>query len=128
MSSSTVTSTPAFNGDPFAIEVLRDRVQFDEELREAGSLVWLDEYQIWATGRYDVVNTIFRDRERFSSASGTGLLNIKKDKNWRRASVILDTDPPATPSSPRPSSSSARPRRTPLPSSADWNATSCVPS
>lgn len=128
MSSSTVTSTPAFNGDPFAIEVLRDRVQFDEELREAGSLVWLDEYQIWATGRYDVVNTIFRDHERFSSASGTGLLNIKKDKNWRRASVILDTDPPATPSSPRPSSSSARPRRTSLPSSADWNATSCVPS
>jgi hypothetical protein len=94
MTSIQSASRPIFTGDPFTGQVLRNRVQFDEDLREAGPIVWLEQYDVWATGRFDVVDAIFRDHSGFSSASGTGLLNIKKDKNWRKPSVILDTDPP----------------------------------
>ncbi|MEY4015012.1 MAG: hypothetical protein RIS46_8, partial [Actinomycetota bacterium] len=84
----------ALDIDPFSVEGLSNPMEVDRTIREAGDIVWLSKYGIWATGRYDVVESIFRDYETFESSSGTGLTNIKKQENWRKPSVILENDPP----------------------------------
>ena len=81
--------------DPFSLESLKDYHPIDEAVRETDELVWIERYGFWATGRYDVVESVFRDYERFASTSGTGLTNTKQAGNWRRASVLLENDPPS---------------------------------
>lgn len=85
---------PSLDIDPFSYESLSNPLEVDRAIREAGDIVWLKKYGIWATGRYDIVDAIFRDYETFESSSGTGLTNIKKETNWRKPSLILETDPP----------------------------------
>jgi cytochrome P450 len=85
---------PASDVDPFAVESLADPLPTDRRLREAGPLVWLTGYGLWATGRHAIVDRIFRDPETFESSAGTGLTNIKLQENWRRPSLILEADPP----------------------------------
>lgn len=91
---STAPTAPVLDGDPFAMETLADPVPFDTQVREAGPLVWLSRHDVLATGRHSQVDAIFRNWEIFSSAAGTGLINVKREANWRKPSVILDTDPP----------------------------------
>lgn len=80
--------------NPFSEESLADPFPIEEQIREAGPVVWLEPLQIWATGRYSLVQEIFLDHERFISSRGTGLTNTAKEKNWRKQSVILEQDPP----------------------------------
>lgn len=80
--------------DPFGREGLSNPGEIDRTIREAGDIVWLEPYELWATGRYEVVERIFRDYETFESSAGTGLTNTKKTENWRQPSVILENDPP----------------------------------
>lgn len=87
-------SFPTLDIDPFSFESLSNPLAVDEAIREAGDIVWLSKYGIWATGKYDIVDAIFRDYKTFESSSGTGLTNIKKETNWRKPSLILETDPP----------------------------------
>ncbi|NDK31265.1 cytochrome P450 [Nesterenkonia haasae] len=94
MTKSISPEVPTVNVDPFSRESLSNPQHVDRLIREAGEVVWLEEYGIWATGRHDVVERIFRDYENFESSAGTGLTNIKKEKNWRKPSVILENDPP----------------------------------
>ncbi|WP_258933487.1 hypothetical protein [Nesterenkonia pannonica] len=75
---------------------MADPEPLDRELREAGPVVWLEKYGIWATGRHSIAETIFRDPETFKSSSGTGLTNIQKQENWRKPSVILSLIRPIT--------------------------------
>jgi 4-methoxybenzoate monooxygenase (O-demethylating) len=89
-----LSNVPVLDVDPFSRHSLADPYPLDELIREAGPLVWLDKYGIWATGRYDVVERIFRDHETFESSAGTGLTNTKLEENWRKPSVILEADPP----------------------------------
>lgn len=86
---------PELDIDPFDPVALADPLATDTAIREAGSLVWLPRYGVYATGRYDVAREIFMDWERFSSAYGTGLTNIRRETPWRKPSVILEVDPPA---------------------------------
>ena len=85
---------PVLDVDPFSHEALIDGITIDRSVREAGPAVWIPKYQFWAVGGHDQVSSIFRDWERFSSASGTGLTNNKKTSPWRKPSVILEVDPP----------------------------------
>jgi hypothetical protein len=39
---------PVSAADPFADDFLRDPFAFHEELREAGPVVWLERYRVWA--------------------------------------------------------------------------------
>ncbi|WP_159500464.1 cytochrome P450 [Microbacterium sp. 18062] len=80
--------------DPFAVETLNDPEGFDEMIREAGEIVWVERHGFWLTGRYDVAEAVFRDYETFESSAGTGLTNTKRTENWRKPSVILENDPP----------------------------------
>jgi cytochrome P450 len=76
------------------METLAGPIPFDTQVREAGPVVWLSRYDVLATGRHSQVDAIFRNWEVFSSAAGTGLVNVTREANWRKPSVILDSDPP----------------------------------
>ncbi len=80
--------------DPFSPEGLNDPIRTDELIRETAELVWLPEHRAWFTGRYEVVEQVFRDYEAFESSAGTGVTNTKRAENWRKPSVILENDPP----------------------------------
>ncbi|MDQ0821439.1 cytochrome P450 [Arthrobacter sp. V4I6] len=81
--------------DPFSREGLTSPLTIDAAIRESAPVVWSEQYSVWFTGRYDVVDQVFRDYETFESSAGTGITNTKKTENWRKPSVILENDPPA---------------------------------
>jgi hypothetical protein len=80
--------------DPFADGFLRDPFAFHNELREAGPVVWLGHYGIWAMARHAEVHEALRDWETYSSAAGVGLSDFRKEKPWRPPSLLLEADPP----------------------------------
>jgi cytochrome P450 len=89
-----VSKTPTLDVDPFSMASLLDPIACDTAVREAAPAVWIPKYGFWAVGRHEHVAAIFNDWERFSSASGTGLTNTKKEVAWRKPSIILEVDPP----------------------------------
>jgi cytochrome P450 len=54
--------------DPFSPRSIEQAVAIDGAIREAAPLVWLEQYQMWASARHDVVKAILADWEGFSSA------------------------------------------------------------
>lgn len=93
-SSPSVTHEPCLDVDPFSIETLLDPLETDAAVRELAPAVWILKYGFWAVGRHADVSAIFGDWQRFSSASGTGLTNTRRETPWRKPSVILEVDPP----------------------------------
>lgn len=80
--------------DPFSDESLLNPYPNHERVRELGSVVWMDKYEVFATGRYAEVVQILKDPETFCSSAGAGLANIKKSANPRPRSLLLEADPP----------------------------------
>jgi 4-methoxybenzoate monooxygenase (O-demethylating) len=80
--------------DPFSRGYLDDPHPAQEALREAGPVVRLTCYNVWAAARYQEVFAILNDWQTFSSARGAGLTDFKKEKPWRLPSLVLETDPP----------------------------------
>ena len=91
----TPQGIPVITADPFSPENLTEPHILHEQLREAGPVVYLDQYKIWAMARYEQVNAALKDWETYSSASGAGLSNFRKEKPWRPPSLLLEADPPA---------------------------------
>jgi 4-methoxybenzoate monooxygenase (O-demethylating) len=85
---------PTSNLDPFSTAYLADPHPAQEALREAGPVVRLTRYNVWAVARYEQVFAILNDWRTFSSARGAGLTDFKKEKPWRLPSLVLETDPP----------------------------------
>lgn len=85
---------PVLGIDPFTAETLTDPSPFFETLREAGPVVRLDHYGIYATGRHAETAAVLSQWQRFTNTGGAGLADIRKPGNWRPASVILEVDPP----------------------------------
>jgi hypothetical protein len=81
--------------DPFSPEFLSSPYGFHEQLRNAGPVVWLSRYGIWAMARYEQVSAALNDWQTFCSRYGAGLTNFKTEEPWRRPSIILEADPPA---------------------------------
>lgn len=94
MSGTAVRAPCVIEIDPFAEATLRDPAMFDRAALAAGPVLYLPQYDLWALARHDLVKSAFTDWRRFSSASGTGLTNIRKAAVWRRPSLILENDPP----------------------------------
>ena len=84
----------ALDFDPFSAEAMADPDRYDTLVREAAPAVKLSKYGIWAVGGHADVHAVFSDWDNFSSASGTGLANIKRGEGWRTPSLVLENDPP----------------------------------
>jgi 4-methoxybenzoate monooxygenase (O-demethylating) len=80
--------------DPFADDFLAAPYPFYAELREAGPVVWLERYGLWACARHAEVQAALSDWETFSSAAGVGIDDFRRTKPWRPPSLILEADPP----------------------------------
>lgn len=85
---------PVFDDDPFGTDILTDPYPFHERLREAGPVVYLSRYQVYAMGRYDEVHASLSDWRTFVSSRGAGLSDFKNEKPWRPPSLLLESDPP----------------------------------
>lgn len=80
--------------DPFATEFLSEPYPYHRQLRDAGPVVYLQRYSIWALPRYTEVRAALEDWQTFCSSRGGGLTDFKKEKPWRPPSIILEADPP----------------------------------
>lgn len=93
----TAERTPALptNGtDPFAHDVLEDPLPLHAALRDAGPVVYLTRYGLYAFARYEQVHAALVDWQEFQSAAGVGLSNFRYEKPWRPPSLLLEADPP----------------------------------
>jgi cytochrome P450 len=74
--------------------VLEDPSAFHAALRDAGPVVHLNRYDVYATGRYEQVHAALTDWQTFQSAAGVGISNFRYEKPWRPPSLLLEADPP----------------------------------
>jgi len=88
------TTLPRNDADPFSHEVLEDPLPLHAELREAGPVVYLTTYDVYAFARYEQVHAALVDWQGFQSAAGVGLSNFRNEKPWRPPSLLLEADPP----------------------------------
>ena len=88
-------SAPALDVDPFSDAFLADPYPDHEVLREAGPVVWLNKYEVYASARHAEVQHALEDWRTFSSAAGVGLANTQKEEPFfRPPSLVLEADPP----------------------------------
>jgi 4-methoxybenzoate monooxygenase (O-demethylating) len=85
---------PVSDVDPFSLEFFEDPHRIHEELREAGPVVWLSRYGIYAVARYAEVHAVLNDWRTFCSSRGVGMSDFAKETPWRPPSLVLETDPP----------------------------------
>jgi cytochrome P450 len=90
-----LSDIPALDVDPFAIEFFENPYPAQQALREAGPVVHLDNWNVYAVARYAEVHAVLNDPLTFCSSRGVGLSDFAKEKPWRPPSLILEADPPA---------------------------------
>jgi cytochrome P450 len=88
------SAIPGNDADPFGHEVLEDPAPFHAALRDAGPVVHLTAYDVYAMGRYAHVRAALTDWQDFQSGAGVGLSNFRYEKPWRPPSLLLEADPP----------------------------------
>src|SRR5437763_5409807 len=89
------SQAPVLDVDPFDPDVLVDPYAFHQRMRDAGPVVFLERYGVWALARHAEVAQAMSDWETFSSAAGVGLADFRKEPPWRPPSLLLEADPPA---------------------------------
>src|SRR5258708_19924841 len=85
---------PSLDVDPFSMEFLENPHPSHELLREAGPVVRLDKWSVYAVARYAEVWAVLNDPQTFCSSRGVGLSDFALEKPWRPPSLILEADPP----------------------------------
>ncbi len=90
----TTSTVPVLNLDPFSDEFLSDPPRFHKVIRDAGPVVKLTKYNVWAMGRFQEVQACLKDWETFCSGRGVGLSDFAKEEPWRPPSLLLEADPP----------------------------------
>jgi 4-methoxybenzoate monooxygenase (O-demethylating) len=80
--------------DPFGEDNLTDPYPMHELLREAGPVVFLPRYRVWAMARHQDVYATLTDHQTFCSSRGAGLADFRKERSWRPPSLLLEADPP----------------------------------
>jgi hypothetical protein len=91
---STGGNVPGSGADPFGHEILEDPSEFHAALRDAGPVVYLGKYDVYAMGRYEQVHAALTDWQGFQSGAGVGLSNFRYEKPWRPPSLLIEADPP----------------------------------
>ena len=85
---------PTTDADPFAHDVLEDPLPLHAGLRDAGPVVYLTRYDVYAFARYEQVHASLTNWQGFESGAGVGLSNFRYEKPWRPPSLLLEADPP----------------------------------
>jgi 4-methoxybenzoate monooxygenase (O-demethylating) len=85
---------PSLGVDPFCTAFFDDPYPAHAAMRDAGSVVYLPRYDIYAVARYDDVRAMLLDWGSYTSARGVGISDFAKEKPWRLPSLLLETDPP----------------------------------
>ena len=94
MSMATTIDRPVSHIDPFSHAFLSDPYPHHETMREAGPVVWLERYGIWAMARHQEVRDALTDWQTYCSSAGVGLSDFRKEPPWRPPSIVLEADPP----------------------------------
>lgn len=89
-----VANVPVSSFDPYDQDVLIDPYPYYEELRDAGPVVWLERYGVFALPCYREVKMVLDDPLTYGSSGGAGLTNFHTTKPWRTPSLLLEADPP----------------------------------
>jgi 4-methoxybenzoate monooxygenase (O-demethylating) len=93
--SATMHSDPVVSGiDPFSVAFSTHLYAFQAQLRDAGPVVWLEKYGVWGMARYAEVHGALNNWQTFISGAGAGIHDLRKEKAWRPASIVLEADPP----------------------------------
>src|SRR5277367_1418273 len=87
-------SIPSLDIDPFCQAFFNDPFPAHAALRDAGPVVYLPRYDLFAMARYEPVQAALTNWRDFSSARGVGLSDFAREKPWRLPSLLLETDPP----------------------------------
>lgn len=98
MNSSTLEApvgVPVVDVDPFSNAFLSDPYADHQRLREAGPVVWIPAYGIYACARHVSVHAVLNDHATFISGAGVGLANFHREAPFRPKSLILEADPPS---------------------------------
>jgi cytochrome P450 len=85
---------PVSSLDPYSLDFLSDPHSFHAEIRDAGPVVWLERYGVWAMARHKEVHAALGDWQTFCSSAGVGLSDYRREKPWHVPSIILEVDPP----------------------------------
>lgn len=85
---------PVADIDLYSDEALADILPVYAALRDAGPVVFLERFGVYAMGRHRDVMAVLRDWRTFSSTGGSGIADIRKPDAWRVPSVIVEVDPP----------------------------------
>lgn len=94
MTSANPHLPPSLTLDPFDEAFLADPFAHHAGIRDAGAVIWLDKYQVYAMARFEEVQAALRDHETFCSGRGVGLADFSKEEPFRQPSLLLETDPP----------------------------------
>jgi 4-methoxybenzoate monooxygenase (O-demethylating) len=87
-------SHPVSSVDPFSRTFMHDPYPHHQAMREAGPVVWLEHYGVWAMARHQEVRDALTDWQTYCSSAGVGLSDFRKEPPWRPPSIILEADPP----------------------------------
>ena len=79
--------------DLFSHEAIIDPYANYKTIRDAGTAVWMNKYDMWAVGRYDEVRKVLRDHATFTSTAGVSM-DPGFNKISAQAQHSLVTDPP----------------------------------
>ncbi|TQM45037.1 cytochrome P450 [Pseudonocardia cypriaca] len=88
------SGVPSTDADPFSHDVLEDPLPLHARLRDAGPVVYLTRYDVYAFARHEQVHAALTDWQGFESGAGVGLSNFRHEKPWRPPSLLLEADPP----------------------------------
>jgi len=80
--------------DPFASDYILNPYPFHREMREAGPIIWLEKWKVFAVARYEQVQAVLNDWRTFCSGGGVGIEDLRHGGAWRTPSLLLETDPP----------------------------------
>lgn len=84
---------PVLDIDPYAVDVIDNPYPFDEILREAGPVAWLQKYGCYAVGRFSEAQEAFSDDSRFLCTAGVGLTDIRKPESLRDKNPLMEVEP-----------------------------------
>lgn len=87
-------AVPTSDLDPFSDDFLDDPYRGHQALRDAGPVVYLERYCVWAFARFEQVQAVLTDPDTFCSGAGVGLSDFRKEVPWRPPSLLLEADAP----------------------------------